>query len=905
MKHIKGGYNQLIVILTTFNALTHAQELYKTYIQDATDIDKFDSKVEADILCITLPTEDAKRKPTASFIKNHLSKIKELISKYAEKENKSLELIIVDQPEWFKIITKQSKTDSTLGSVLPDINMGSKAKVAFAPDMDRYYKEYNIYNRKIYFLKQSIINWLYFKNTEIISQIARANEFSQDWWIKEYNLEKTLEYLMSHKIISLDVETFSLKPETSGIISVAIAWSKFQGIAFNVDDISTKNKNKNVRRLLASFLEKYTASGGIILYHNASFDISVLIRQLWMDNIEDQEGLLKGIKILLGEKGEKFECTQIITWLATNSCIRTNLSLKELAKPFLGAWSIDKDWFKQKYLNYQNTISNQTLLEYNLNDTRATWWVYEKYKPILIRDNQKYVYDNIFKPSMLEVVQMQLTGVPLHYDKYLNTKRIIEKEKDTLYKNMLIHPIVKKFVYDLEEEAINKKNKTLKTKVVSRKDLGTIKALKIYFNPLSSVQIKTLLFDKRYCRLTFKRTTKKGTPSVDGDTLKYLYNDKSLENKKDILELLRLIMEWHYRVGVLKFFITSTENLFGDHNICYTHKHLMGNFNIGGTLSGRMSSSNPNLQNIPSSAPEPSKKRLAKMIKSCISAPHGWLIAGMDFDSLEDKISALVTKDPNKLKVYIDGYDGHCLRTFEYFKEQMPDINPDLIESINSIKDKYPVLRQKSKAPTFTLTYQGTNFSLVKDCGFSEKQAKIIEQRYHDLYKVSDLYIENRLQEAHRTGYVNLAFGLRLRTPALNAVATRHSKHTTKEALEEERTAGNAIGQSWGMLNNRSASAFMKKVRSHNIMKNYIKPFMHVHDSQYFLIKNNIKVVKYINDNLIKEAEWQEHPLIKHDKVKITATLEIFYPDLTTGIKLPPAGSSEEEIAKIVKENLI
>ena len=81
----------------------------------------------------------------------------------------------------------------------------------------------------------------------------------------------------------------------------------------------------------------------------------------------------------------------------------------------------------------------------------------------------------------------------------------------------------------------------------------------------------------------------------------------------------------------------------------------------------------------------------------------GWLFCGADFSSLEDKINALLTKDPNKLKVYIDGYDGHCLRAFSYFGDQMPDI-VDTLQSINSIKDKYPDLRSKSKAPTFLLT---------------------------------------------------------------------------------------------------------------------------------------------------------------------------------------------------------
>ena len=75
---------------------------------------------------------------------------------------------------------------------------------------------------------------------------------------------------------------------------------------------------------------------------------------------------------------------------------------------------------------------------------------------------------------------------------------------------------------------------------------------------------------------------------------------------------------------------------------------------------------------------------------------------GADYASLEDRIDALLTKDINKIKVYTDGYDGHSLRAFNYFRDQMPDIE-DTVESINSIKDKYDHLRSDSKNPTFAL----------------------------------------------------------------------------------------------------------------------------------------------------------------------------------------------------------
>lgn len=76
-------------------------------------------------------------------------------------------------------------------------------------------------------------------------------------------------------------------------------------------------------------------------------------------------------------------------------------------------------------------------------------------------------------------------------------------------------------------------------------------------------------------------------------------------------------------------------------------KYLHGNFNLGGTVSGRLSSSQINLQNLPSSG-----SKYAKAVKECFVAPSGWILCGADFTSLEDRISALTTKDPNKIKVY-------------------------------------------------------------------------------------------------------------------------------------------------------------------------------------------------------------------------------------------------------------
>jgi len=385
-------------------------------------------------------------------------------------------------------------------------------------------------------------------------------------------------------------------------------------------------------------------------------------------------------------------------------------------------------------------------------------------------------------------------------------------------------------------------------------------------------------------------------PSTDGETIEALINRVDDPEIKNLLEGFQLyniidVLTTNFMPSILG----SVQGPDGWH-------YLFGYFNLGGTLSGRLSSSGPNLQNLPSTGKgHPMKLRYAKLIKSCFEAPPGWLFCGIDFNSLEDRISALTTKDPNKLKVYTDGYDGHSLRAYAYFGNQMPDIDPNLVVSINSIQKKYKPLRDRSKNPTFTLTYQGTWVALVKKYGFSEEQAKDVEAKYHELYKVSDQWVEDKLEQASRDGYVTIAFGLRLRTPLLHQVIRGTSK-TPHQAQAEGRTAGNALGQSYCLLNSRAGVEFNGKVRKSEYRMD-IKPSAQIHDAQYFIIRDDIKTIKYTNDHLVKAVQWQEDPAIAHDEVKIGGQFGIFYPNWNTEITLSN-GATEEEIFSTIDQHL-
>ena len=188
---------------------------------------------------------------------------------------------------------------------------------------------------------------------------------------------------------------------------------------------------------------------------------------------------------------------------------------------------------------------------------------------------------------------------------------------------------------------------------------------------------------------------------------------------------------------------------------------------------------------------------------------------------------------------------------------------------------------------------------MVANLGIPEDKAKQIEANYHELYKVSDTYVQSRLMQASKDGYVEVAFGLRVRTPLLKQVIFNGAK-MPYEAAAEGRTAGNALGQSYGLLNNRAAVEFMQKVWASKYRLD-IKPVALIHDAIYVLIKDDVEVVEWANRELIKSMQWQELPEIRHPTVKLGAALDIFWPDWAHPTTLPN-DADQETILKVCRE---
>lgn len=835
-------------------------ELKKAYIQGNFN--------ENEVIAFDLFYVGGTKKTTAAMMKDYVQQ--ELAPALLDSK---VEYLIVTDSFYFKLLTKVQKVDANLGYAL-DCSYGPW-KVVYVPNYKAIFHDPQKIKPKI---QQGI---------DAIKACMAGTYSAPGEGIIKYemypstveDIEQALIYLLEmEKPLTIDTETFDLKHPTAGIGTIAFAWDKHCGIAFAVDYEEIKGAteapfgkqviNKPVRRLLKAFFEELQHTA---IYHNISFDVYNLIYQLYMEDILDTEGLLTGIDVML----RNWDDTKLITYLATNSCSGNKLSLKEQAQAFAGNYAVDN-------ITDICRIPLKELLSYNLVDALSTWYVFEKHYNTLLEDGQKEIYDNVFKPATVDIIQMQLTGLPVDIKKVAETKALLQADNDAAVVAMQESSLIKEFTYLLRESWVNHKNSTLKKKRVTMEDAVN------EFNPNSGPQLQKLLYE--FLALPVIAFTDAKQPATDGDTLKAL-----LLHTKDqrVLDFLNALVAYKSVDKILTSFIPAMEKATQGSDGWY---YLFGNFNLGGTVSGRLSSSDPNLQNLPANS------KYAKRIKECFVAPPGYIFAGLDFASLEDRISALTTKDPNKLKVYTDGYDGHSLRAVAYFGEFMPDIDATSVASVNTLSEKghkYASYRQDSKAPTFALTYQGTYITLMTNCGFSEEKAKLVESKYHELYAVSDKWVASKLDEASQKGYITAAFGLRVRTPLLKQVIRGNSK-TPFEAEAEGRTAGNALGQSWCLLNSRAASEFMGKVRTSKHRLN-IRPAAHIHDAQYYIIKDDVEAVAYTNEHLVKAVEWQDHPDIAHDSVKLGGELSIFYPNWSKEIVIPNGAKEDEIIAVMTK----
>jgi len=456
------------------------------------------------------------------------------------------------------------------------------------------------------------LNALVSDQSDIVKSAAYAVAYGED--------RELLDSLYVHDALTVDIETRGLKYDDE-IVTIALAWDKHNGIAIDLRETG--------HHYVKKFLENYS---GTLIMHNALFDAKLCIRNWWMDSETDYIGMQVGLGIF-----ENVQDSMLTCYLAKNATTSVALDLKTNSLDFAGNYALD--------VTNINIHTQEKLLRYNLVDTLCTWYVWDKYTDQV----ETEAYTKIFQPSIKPLLKMMLVGLPLDQHQVSTVGTNLDAQEQVYQKQLAMNPVVQKFNKKLRVQAMEAANAKLKTRVRPLSDFDTVG-----FNPNSGPQKSRLFFDE--LKLPILEKTKNGNPSTDADTLENLKNHSK---DPDVVDLIDAILGIVDTTKINGTFIKAFK-LGGE--------FLHGNLKLGGTQSGRLSSNSPNLTNLPSQG------KMGKLIKSCVVAPDGWLFAGADFASLEERIGAILSKDPNRIKVYTDGYDGHSLRAAKYFKDQMPDI---------------------------------------------------------------------------------------------------------------------------------------------------------------------------------------------------------------------------------------
>ncbi len=267
------------------------------------------------------------------------------------------------------------------------------------------------------------------------------------------------------------------------------------------------------------------------------------------------------------------------------------------------------------------------------------------------------------------------------------------------------------------------------------------------FNLGSPKQIQAIFFEKK--KLPVIRKTPKGQPSTAEDVLEILAVDHRLP---------KLILE-HRGLSKLKSTYTDKLPLQIDPGTGRVHT----SYHQAGAATGRFSSSDPNLQNIPVRSGE------GRRIRQAFIAEKGYQLLAADYSQIELRIMAHLSADQGLLSAFAQGIDIHSATAAEVFGLPTTAVEPDQ--------------RRAAKAINFGLIYGMSAFGLAKQLEVSRGEAQDYIDLYFSRYPGVKRYMEQTRESAREQGYVETVFGRRLYLPDINARNAQHRQYAERTAI--------------------------------------------------------------------------------------------------------------------------
>ncbi|GAB4303488.1 MAG: DNA polymerase I [Thiohalomonadaceae bacterium] len=268
------------------------------------------------------------------------------------------------------------------------------------------------------------------------------------------------------------------------------------------------------------------------------------------------------------------------------------------------------------------------------------------------------------------------------------------------------------------------------------------------FNLGSPKQIQEILFDR--LQLPVLKKTPKGQPSTAEEVLQELALDG--------YDLPRLILEHR---GLAKLKSTYTDRL--PEQVSRKSGRVHTSYHQAVAATGRLSSSDPNLQNIPVRTAE------GRRIRQAFIAPPGCKLLAADYSQIELRIMAHLSGDAGLLKSFAAGEDIHRATAAEVFGVAPAEVSADM--------------RRSAKAINFGLIYGMSAFGLARQLGIDRAAAQTYVERYFERYPGVRRYMDETRERAREQGYVETVFGRRLYVPDIKASNAQRRQYAERTAI--------------------------------------------------------------------------------------------------------------------------
>ena len=373
------------------------------------------------------------------------------------------------------------------------------------------------------------------------------------------------------------------------------------------------------------------------------------------------------------------------------------------------------DYMAEVYLHYQTIhideligargknqksmrdLQPSEVYEYACEDADITLQLKNKLEPELKNHDCEQLFYDIEMPLMPVLAEMEMNGVCLDTDSLSETSRILTDRMNEIEAR----------IYELAGQS---------------------------FNIASPKQVGEILFDKL-------RIVEKAKKTKTGQ---YVTSEEVLQQLKNKHEIVADILEHRGLKKLIGTYIEALPKLINPRT-----GHIHTSFNQTITATGRLSSSDPNLQNIPIRGED------GKEIRKAFIPEPGCLFFSADYSQIELRVMAHLSGDENMIRVFKEGKDLHAATAANIYKKDINEVTRDE--------------RTKSKRANFGIIYGITVFGLAERLDIPRDEAKMLIDGYFQTFPQVHDYMEHAKEEARQKGYVTTLFGRRRYLPDINS----------------------------------------------------------------------------------------------------------------------------------------